>query len=706
MYILLILIAILLLTGISTLFWISYRKRLNQRLSSLSFFATASSRRLAQDEREAVESYLGILLQGQEKAQPNSLMLNAHSNTVYSVTRAITRYGLTTDEPNKWHYYLDSTEVHLPLFWEHYISDDNDVELIPTATLPLVISLNGYTLQEYMRESRSLLLEHSCTGHSTVQGQVNEQIEQIGVRRETREEHRLTCSNGWQEGLLISVAFMMFFLCLKVPDMLIPWLVFGATLLLLAGLWRIFLPACKSAMKEIHCLRGIPKRWGLFGEFDQEQINAVSLGTLDLIYPAHWQPFIRHELGQKTDIDIYLNRNVVRQGHFLSLHDEVKKFPLQYWVRSSILSAGAFLVLLALIFSVPLEMPFMLTTSWLKGAKTVEATSVGQLEESILHVGDTLSLKGSGMCNIHPGGRVAHYPTAFMPFDCSQIIWNSSHPVPLPESDVVTKATALIQEVNQQLHPQNENLAGINPQLASAIQQAGMILLNDFAGIVLKTQALCTDTDECIRLKNALVNLSNSKDWDSLISLASSGKLYDINVLLRPVSAEALENLVNASVAPFFIRETSRAAQSLNNPVAGGFVIINESGGDLVDQPYPPVSLYDYPAREQWNEFQRLAVMLLQTPFIAEGIVTSIRTDSNNTQYIVLHSIPDSTSVSRYIGTTLLLVSMIICTLYQGIMAVRRRQRNRSRLAKIQRYYEQCLNLQLGGSSVVNPYFN
>ncbi|WDX23490.1 IgaA/UmoB family intracellular growth attenuator [Salmonella enterica subsp. enterica serovar Dublin] len=29
---------------------------------------------------------------------------------------------------------------------------------------------------------------------------------------------------------------------------------------------------------------------------------------MDLIYPAHWQPYITQDLGQQTDIDIYLDR--------------------------------------------------------------------------------------------------------------------------------------------------------------------------------------------------------------------------------------------------------------------------------------------------------------------------------------------------------------------------------------------------------------
>ncbi len=148
--------------------------------------------------------------------------------------------------------------------------------------------------------------------------------------------------------------------------------------------------------------------------------------------------------------------------------------------------------------------------------------------------------------------------------------------------------------------------------------------------------------DECIRLKNALVNLGNSKDWDSLVKRAEAGELDGVNVLLRPVSAESLDNLVATSTSPFMMRETTRAAQALNSPAPGGFVIVSDEGSDLVDQPYPQVALYDYPAQEQWSQFQRLAQMLMQTPFSAEGIVTSLYTDANGTRHIGLHRMPDS----------------------------------------------------------------
>jgi hypothetical protein len=155
---------------------------------------------------------------------PISLTLNAQSNTVISVTRAITRYGITTDAPNKWRYYLDSVEVHLPPFWEQYINDENSVELIRTDTLPLVISLNGHALNEYRPEEHSLMPEQVSSSHSAIRGEETEQIELLNIRQETVEEYALSRPDGMREALLISTSFLLFFFCLVTPDVFVPGL--------------------------------------------------------------------------------------------------------------------------------------------------------------------------------------------------------------------------------------------------------------------------------------------------------------------------------------------------------------------------------------------------------------------------------------------------------------------------------------------------
>jgi hypothetical protein len=45
----------------------------------------------------------------------------------------------------------------------------------------------------------------------------------------------------------------------------------------------------------------------------------------------------------------------------------------------------------------------------------------------------------------------------------------------------------------------------------------------------------------------------------------------------------------------------------------------------------------------------------------AEGIVTNLFTDANGTQHINLHRMPDRSGLWRYLGTTLLLLSMLGC---------------------------------------------
>ncbi len=666
-------------------------------------FPGAARRPLRTEERAAVESYLEALARSRSDITPTgaspapaTLTLNSRSGEVLSLTRSITRYGLSTDDPQKWRYYLDSVEVHLPPFWEQYITSDNAIELIRTDTLPLVIALNDHTLEEFRRESNTFSLEPTSGRQASIRGEESEHIELLNIRKETHEEYALSRPDGLREAFLIVGAFVLLFLCLVSPGIVVPWLLGGAIMLLVAGMWGLFAPPAKNTLREIHCLRGTPKRWGLFGESNQDQNSNISLGIIDLIYPAHWQTFITRDLGHKTDIDIYLDRHVTRQGQFLSLHDEVKNFPLQPWIRNLFIASGALLVLIMLTLWVPLEMPLKLSLSWLKGAQTIETSRVDTLEKADVRVGDTLRVSGTGMCNINMQSTYSPGQNSpFTPFDCSQIIWNSARPLPLPESSIVDKATELADTVNEQLHPGSSGNGKVSSQLALAIQKSGMVLLYDFADIVLKTQALCTGSNECVRLKNALVNLGNAKDWDTLIRRAKGGRLNGINVIMRPVSAESLENLVTTSTAPFFMRETSRAAQALNSPAPGGFVIISDEGNDLVDQALPPVSIYDYPAREQWREFQRLATMLLNTPFKAEGIITSILTDANGTRHVTLHSIPDSLGVWRFIGTTLLLFILSVAFVVNSVQAVRRYQRQRHRLASIHQYYENCFNHRL-----------
>ncbi|RJF53771.1 intracellular growth attenuator family protein [Serratia inhibens] len=665
-------------------------------------FIKPTHRKLSGEERAAVEHYLNLqnklsnkLLPGSSTSLPTAkLALTPHSDNVYPVTHAITRYGLASDEPNKWRYYLDAEEVHLPPFWEQYISADNHVEVIKTQTLPLVISLNGHSLKDHIHDRpQPPVVTAAPTRNASIRKEESEHVELVNIRKETPEEHALNRPNGIKDAGIISAALLLLFFSLISPVLVIPWMIFVAVLTIAWGCWNLFRRPAARELKEVHCLRGTPKRWGLFGESNQGQISNISLGIIDLIYPPHWQPYITQDLGKTTDVDIYLNRQVVRQGRFLSLHDEVKNFPLQQWGKNAVLMASSLLVLVLLLTYIPLSLPLKLSMAWLQGAQKIEVTNVQALEGVTLRIGDQLKARGNGMCYVPPQTNATN-ASNFMPFDCSGIYWNTAAPLPQPESEVIDKASALLATVNTQLHPEGAEQK-LNPQLASAIEKSGMILLDDFSDIVLKTRDLCQAGNDCVRLKNALVNLGNAKNWNTLVKRAKSGSLQGINVLLRPVSAESLESLTKVAASSFVYNETRQAAAALNSPPPGGFLISSDEGKQLVNHPQPAVPLNEYSALEQWNELQRLAGMLLHTPFEAQGVITSINVDANGTRHIALHSEPDMITLWRYLGTSLLLLAVTVILGYNAWRLVQRHRLNRRRIADIQRYYESCFNPQL-----------
>ncbi|CAI1969278.1 MULTISPECIES: intracellular growth attenuator family protein [Serratia] len=700
-------LALVLVCLIAAGLYLWFKTRNPSALAHALPFIKPAHRKLTDEERAAVEFYLNQqnklsnkLLPGGGATLPAAkLALTPQSDNVYPVTHAITRYGLASDDPNKWRYYLDAEEVHLPPFWEPYITADNHVEVIRTQTLPLVISLNGHSLKDHIHDRpQPPVVTAAPTKNASIRKEESEHVELVNIRKETPEEHALNRPNGIREAVIISAALLLLFFSLISPVLVIPWMIFVAVLMIAWGCWNLFRRPASRELKEIHCLRGTPKRWGLFGESGQGQISNISLGIIDLIYPPHWQPYLTQDLGKTTDVDVYLNRQVVRQGRFLSLHDEVKNFPLQQWGRNAVLVASSALVLLLLLIYIPLNLPLTLSMAWLQGAQKVEVTSVQALEATPLRIGDTLKVRGSGMCYVPPpanGGGAVN----FAPFDCSGIYWNNAAPLPQPESEVIDKATALLATVNSQLHPSGTDQK-INPQLASAIEKSGMILLDDFSDIVLKTQDLCQAENDCMRLKNALVNLGNAKNWSGLVKRARSGALQGVNVLLRPVSAESLESLTKVATSSFIFNETRLAAAALNSPPPGGFLIRSDEGRQLVSHPQSSAPQSEYNALDQWNELQRLSTLLLHTPFQAQGVITSLSVDANGTRHVALHSEPDMITLWRYLGTSLLLLAVVVSLGYNAWRLVQRRRINQHRVADIQRYYDSCFNPQLNPMSM------
>lgn len=192
--------------------------------------------------------------------------------------------------------------------------------------------MNGHQLADYYQETRDNPARLPANSPASIRKEQSSYIELLQIRKETPEEHQLSKSDGSAEALIICLALLILFLSQLVPVALMLWLVIPALTMIVIALWTMLRPVRSSDLKEIHCMRGQPKRWGLFGESNQEQSN-ISLGIIDLHYPEYWKPYIHHDLGRITDIDIDTDRQVIRQGRFLSLHDESREFPVQHWKK-------------------------------------------------------------------------------------------------------------------------------------------------------------------------------------------------------------------------------------------------------------------------------------------------------------------------------------------------------------------------------------
>ena len=182
---------------------------------------------------------------------------------------------------------------------------------------------------------KAYALERASATQASIRGEESEQVELRQIRRETPEEHALNRPDGLREAILIVASFLFF---LFQPD----W----ASCLYPHG-WSPqvcccsppdcgdLCPAASRRAARNPLPAGVPKRWGLFGEtIRSKSITsrwALSISSIR----ATGNPGLPGP-GQQTDIDIYLNRHVARQGRYLSLHDEVKTSPLQYWLRSAI----------------------------------------------------------------------------------------------------------------------------------------------------------------------------------------------------------------------------------------------------------------------------------------------------------------------------------------------------------------------------------
>lgn len=699
------------LISVVLIVWIIHRRAQKYASSSNQLpFVHNSVRKLSTEETLAVNEYLELLEKHHRETDSYQATqikagLTPYGDNVYSFPSTVVTIHSFNDSSNV-RYYIDGIEIYIEPEWVDLLQDINQVEVIKTQTTPLVIELNGQKLTEFVRSKRQQTSDVSDNPTKNNHKGNDENVELIRLRKETAAEYNLRPKKKLGESLLISASYIIFFFSLISSTELLQWLITLAIILLTVGIWRMLRQAPQQNQYNIHCLRGIPKRWGLFGESDDGQLTNISIGTIDLIYPPHWQPYVGYDLGKKTNIDIYLNRYVVKQGKFLSLHNESVNFPLHHWSKNLVLTLSSALVIMLLLSFIPLKLPLELTKAWISGTSHINVSTPEELQKIKVKVGDHLTVKGTGMCSI-PAIYRSDITYPFMPFDCTEMYWGAQDLPSLPSSEIINDAMALLDSVNYQLNPLNNQAIKNNPTLAKTAERAGMTLVPDFSDIVLKTEKLCKDSGDCRRLKKSLLVLSNEKEWDVLVEKSQVHSLKDTDVFLRPVAADTLRSQVNAIVSSFFYSQTHQAAQALYNKPKGGFYIRNdddekqmidhEEMDALAQSMVPLKTLYSNTAIQQWFELQHLSNHLMNIRFAANGIVIDIAPIENGTTKISLHSEPNLVSFWRYLGSSLLFMAMGCSLVYNLILLIVRVRKNAHRTANIQAYYDRCFakNLRL-----------
>ncbi|CDG19711.1 Flagellar operon control protein umoB [Xenorhabdus poinarii G6] len=670
-----------------------FRWRRLDNTSYLQLLAKKNRRKLDADEYQTIESYVrnARLITTNRRYSTSYPVLPIKHHGVYTITHPVTRFSSATDEVHHWLYYIDEMEIHLPVWLEPFIKQQNTLEIVQTTSMPLVITVNGHSLKDY-QQAPSIVQSTAKTEQASIQKNGNSRANLLYTRKETLEEYRLRKSTGLQEGILMCAGLSLWFVALFLPIPMFPWLMLVALLLILTSFWPYFrLPSDRQRV-DIHCFSGVPKRWGVFSEFDQKKRKNVSLGGIDLIYPAHWEPYVSHDFDQHTDIDMYTDCHVVRQGRYLSLHEEEKHYPYQRYNKNLILAIFSILALLMLYFFQPVSLSMRLSFAWLYGSNTKVITSHHELQNMVVKEGDVLKVKGAGMCYMPPIALPESDDRLFAPFDCRGIYWNSEIPLPIVESELIEDISALIKLLNEQLHP-DERDRKINPRLKQSMAKSGMIPLDKFSQIILATHKVCLQDTRCDRLKTALVNLGNAANWDELLKEAKTGKLAETNVLLRAISADALEKLVHATTREFIYQEIGRWISLINSPSPGGVLLRSDEDKSLTEYPVRTNYIFNFTPLDQWYELHDILALLLKTPFDISGIVTGLSVDPNGTRHIMLHREPDPATLIRYLWSCLLLAILLATLTINPLLIIKKRQKNQRRLQTVTQYYNSCFNL-------------
>lgn len=233
---------------------------------------------------------------------------------IATVCNSVTRFNLRQEQTNGWRYFIDTIEVKLPEQLEPYLQQKNVMELVETNHLPLIISLNGFSLKDFSYEWSSEEATEVTTPEAAIHERGEPNVQLLRVRKETLEEHQLNHSSGWFGAILICLSFLLGYLALVAIPVVQSWGFVGAFLCFVIGLLALFrFRVFPKKFQDVQCVFGQPKRWELYGELDKRQSSTVSIGGTI---------FIIHPIGSRISIMNWIKRQIsicMPQGKFYGM---------------------------------------------------------------------------------------------------------------------------------------------------------------------------------------------------------------------------------------------------------------------------------------------------------------------------------------------------------------------------------------------------
>ncbi|GAA5126410.1 IgaA/UmoB family intracellular growth attenuator [Alloalcanivorax gelatiniphagus] len=690
----LILITVVILTSLYSAIVYSARKRESARQLNALRGQAQPLRRLSPEERQALEPFL---VRPDRPGKPVRL----HSEEVFPLSGEYRRHGVENQGNQTWHHIIGGVEVILPFDAEHFLSHDNQAEVVFADKLAVVVRLNDFELLEgaardRRRESARNQWEQGDRGalQDIVDNDEEETEDDQAARRRVdillqrdETEAEILAREGRGLGLLAGLCWTLAFIALALAasrDSLTWLLIWSALALLCAApaLWLIWRPWRPGPPGKVNRVSGylnlIP-----VGLDEQTQTVSVAPALGDKFafqLPDQWRPYIEYEQDQRLELELRVDDySVVDYNRRFSVDQEYRRHPPVYWGRHlSLALVGLLALVVALLGPVRPELDAAQAGQWLSGAGPLTVNDPARLVEAAPSPGRHLVLDGQGRC------QVATDPARLR---CDRIRWGGDTPsLPDLEPDPLIRSALAGELVETRRDRSLELMAMLR---GGGAGDRRPLVVSNGREVLAAIQELCPDdnTPACDDLRRRALNTlrfpaaPQEQDWDTLrgrLAEEDNPEHREAVALSRQLDnlGDAMARVAQQRLQPL----TEQLAGALAEQQRGGVVLSTTRGEDLLALPSGDR------AGRKWETLRAQDGEQGLRAFHLEGVLVERASTEDGAPHWVL----DPQRVDRD-GQALLRVLWVVAALglllVHGVLALRGRLAAQRRRRALQREY-------------------